>query len=455
VQTRLYNLWVKIRTSFWFVPALIVIAAIAAFFLLLNIDKEYQNSAFLFLNFLDPISSSGARVILSTIAGSMITVAGTVFSITIVTLTLAATQFGPRLLRNFMRSTVNQLVLGSYIATFVYCLCVLGSVEPSGEENFVPSFSVNFAVFLALFNVGLLIYFIHHVAVSIQAETIIHNVNSDLIRSIEEFFPEESEKDSSHTMTQSDTTSSSAIMDKDLTFIKSDAFGYLQAIDKEALADIAKQHKIQMILQQKPGVFITRGMPLAGIQHNKSLDDATCNKLRNTFLLGAERTAEQDVEYAIHQLVEIAVRALSPGVNDPFTALACIDYLGSVICRIIYREFPSKHLLDDDQNILITLKTVNFDGIVNAAFDQIRQHGRDNAAVLTRLLEVFNNTLAQTNSAEQQEVLLCQAEMVHRAGLENLPEKRDRDDIEERFQGIKALLNNNSDSLSLTAAIAP
>jgi uncharacterized membrane protein len=175
LQTRLFNLWEQLRTSFWLVPALMVAAAIAVFLVLLSLDREYQSDSFLFLSFLDPISASGARTLLSTIAASMITVAGTVFSITIVTLTLASTQFGPRLLRNFMQSMINKIVLGSFISTFVYCLCVLGSVEPAGKESFVPGLSVNLAVIFALFNVGILIFFIHHVATSIQVETVINN----------------------------------------------------------------------------------------------------------------------------------------------------------------------------------------------------------------------------------------------------------------------------------------
>lgn len=435
MQTRLYNLWEKLRTSFWLVPALMVAFAICVFLLLLNLDREQQNSAFLFLSFLDPISASGARIVLSTIAGSMITVAGTVFSITIVTLTLASTQFGPRLLRNFMQSTVNKVVLGSFISTFVYCLCVLGSVEPAGRESFVPGLSVNFAVILALFNVAILIYFIHHVARSIQVETVIHNINCDLIKNIENFFSEKSESNEGEALSlvRSDSSSKNSKEDNEIVAWE---HGYLQAIDKDALRKFACENEVSLTLIQRQGDYITRGMPLVAVGRNQSFSEEACTTLRKAFLLGAQRTSEQDVEYSIHQLVEIAVRALSPGVNDPFTALGCIDYLGSVICRIMERDFPAEHLFGEDDEVLVTLKVVSFSGIVRAAFDQIRQHGSNDAAILIRLLEVLCNAIKLTEDSEQEKILLRQAEMVHRAGSKNLPEEHDRNDLDERFETI-------------------
>lgn len=435
MQTRLYNLWEKLRTSFWLIPSSMMVAAIAAFLILLNIDRKYEFDAFLFFSFLEPISASGARVILSTIAGSMITVAGTVFSITIVTLTLASTQFGPRLLRNFMGSKFTQVVLGSFISTFVYCLCLLGSVEPAGYDGFVPGLSVNFAFALALSNVAILIYFIHHVATSIQVETVINEINNDLIKNIEIFFPHKRESEDQ----EADSNDDHIDENEEFETIDSEQYGYLQAVDIDAIEKLACQAKTRLILKLRAGVYVNRGMPLVCLNKDNGLDDDMRHELQKAFLLGPQRTSEQDVEYSVHQLVEIAVRALSPGVNDPFTALGCIDYLGSFICRITDRTFPAKHLLDEDKNILITFQNVTFSGLIAAAFDQVRQHGRDNAAVLVRLLEVFRTVIEQVEDIEQEKVLLRQAEMVHRSALANIPEEYDLQDIEDRYQLILRL----------------
>lgn len=218
--------------------------------------------------------------------------------------------------------------------------------------------------------------------------------------------------------------------------IVSKQYGYIQAIDRQALEELARHNKVGLNILQRPGNYITRDMALVSIDENKSLDEKACAKLRAAFLLGSERTSEQDIEYSIDQLVEIAVRALSPGVNDPFTALTCIDYLGSVICRVTDREFPSAHVCDEDQNILISFKIVSFSSIVSAAFNKIRQHGSGDAAILIRMLEVLYNAIKLTKDPEQQQILLQQAEMIHRSGLANLPEQFDQNDLEERFQQI-------------------
>lgn len=427
MYTRLINIWEKLRTSFWLVPAAIVLAALAAFLILLEFDRDYESSAFLFFDFLEPLSPSGARIILSTIAGSMITVAGTVFSITIVTLTLASNQFGPRLLRNFMQSTINQVVLGSFIATFVYCLCVLGSIEPAGRESFVPGLSANFAIVLAIFNVAILIYFIHHVAISIQVETVIKIVNQDLIKSIHEFFPEKGGKEKDGAIAKLDENPNQHI-------VHAKSYGYLQAINSQALEAIADECNFTLTLEQKPGVFITKGLPLVCISHNHPLSEENEAEISSAFLLGSQRTSEQDVEYSIHQLVEIAVRALSPGVNDPFTAIACIDYLESMICQIMERNFPASCAADSTGRVLVKYKIVTFSGIVKSAFDQIRQHGSENAAVLLRLLNAIRTCYSMCENDNQKKVLLRHAEMIYRAGMNNLPEDNDKKEIEEIYE---------------------
>lgn len=415
-----------------------VSASLVAFLALLNLDRDNQYDAFLFIGFLEPLSPTAARLILSTIAGSMITVAGTVFSITIVTLTLAAKQFGPRLLRNFMQSTVTQIVLGSFLSTFVYSLCLLGSVETEGSESFVPGLSVNIAVVMALSSVGILIYFIHHVATSIQVSTVISNVYGDLINQLQTQFPEKSENNVNQTECDIETLDAA----ENTVKIAAQQCGYLQAIDHGAIESLARRNKSRFTLEQRSGIYITHGMPLVSHSHEVTLAEADQEEVRKAFILGIERTPEQDVEYAIHQLVEIAVRALSPGVNDPFTALECIDYLGSVLCQIAERSFPASHAFDEDENLIVVYKVVTFEGIVGAAFDQIRQHSRGNVAVVIRLLEIIHNAIQHDVEPEHRDVLLNHAKMIHRAGMENMSEELDRKDVNERFQAITDYLDS-------------
>lgn len=227
LHTRIGNLWEKIRGSFWFIPSLMSVGAIAGFFLLQEIDQRYPRLTYTFFSDMEPIGADGARTLLSTIAGSMVTVAGTVFSITIVALALASNQFGPRLLRNFIRNPSNQIVLGSFISCFLYCLCVLTSIQPQEESFYVPRLSVYMAMLLAMFNVGVLIYFIHHIATSIQADQVVHEVSEELIlrmRSLKVDFGE-----------QKVMTGKRLSKPPGLTFSKritTDEWGYIQVLDR-------------------------------------------------------------------------------------------------------------------------------------------------------------------------------------------------------------------------------
>jgi len=251
----------------------------------------------------------------------MITVAGVAFSITIVALTLASSQFGPRLLRNFMRDTGNQIVLGTFIATFIYCLLVLRSVYSVGGHDFVPGISVTFAIALAVANVGALIYFIHHVSTSIHADRVIAAVYNELSEHIQRLFPEE-------------------------------------------LLKIAEEHDMLIDLQFRPGEFIVVGTALAKVKSAEHLKENLVEQIASSFILGPQRTPEQDAEFAIHQLVEVAIRALSPGINDPFTAITCIDHLGSALCILTGRVFPSPYRYDEEGNLRFIAKPLTFEGIL-------------------------------------------------------------------------------------------
>lgn len=194
MKTKILHFLEQIRTSFWFIPSLMAFSAIILSYVMVQLDK----SQILHVGLLDTVlysgSAEGSRTVLSTIAGSMITVAGVVFSITIVALTMAASQFGSRLLRNFMGDRVNQIVLGAFIATFLYCLLVLQSIHYDGKEIFVPRVATSLSLILVLADFGILIYFFHHVSVLLQAEKVIESVSRELSGTINRLFPEEEVK---------------------------------------------------------------------------------------------------------------------------------------------------------------------------------------------------------------------------------------------------------------------
>ncbi len=385
----------------------------------------------------------GARALLSTVAGSMISVTGITFSITIVVLTLASSQFGPRLLRNFMRDTGNQVVLGVFLATFVYCLMVLRRVHGAADQMFVPHLAVSLGLALALGSLGFLLYFIHHVAQSIQAENVIAGVSRDLDEAIDQSYPEMIGNAFDEAAVSAQETEPE-IPSTEVVPIAACASGYVQAIDGEGLIQLAKESDLVFQVICRPGDFVIAGSPVVRAWPAARAKPKIGDAIDKTFLLGDQRTGEQDIEFAAHQLVEVALRALSPGINDTFTAINCIDRLGASLARLAARDTPSSHRYDEDNQLRVITGVDTFEGMLNTAFDQIRQNGRTNAAVTIRLLEIIRDIAPHVHRRKHRAALLRQARMIERGSHDGLPEEEDRKDVQERFaQASNALSPTN------------
>lgn len=378
----------------------------------------------------------GARAVLSTIAGSMVSLTGITFSITVVALTLASTQFGPRLLRNFLRDRGNQIVLGTFIATFLYCLLVLRSVRGTDQHVFVPHLSVTAGILLVIASVGVLIYFIHHVAQSIQAAHVIALVGKDLDEILDRLYPETIGAESPGP----DLTSKPDFADK-TTPAKAMRSGYIQAIDSEGLMKLAVTHDVVIQVNCRPGHHVIAGSVLVNVCSAEGVDKELATGINEVFILGSERTGEQDAEFAVNQLVEVAVRALSPGINDPFTAINCIDRLGVSLAKLTKRSIPSPYRYDANNKLRVIADFNAFADLTNAAFNQIRQAGRNNAAVTIRLLEVIAEIAGHARRDGDRSALLHQAILIERSSHSSLPEEEDRKDVRRRFEAAERALN--------------
>ena len=345
-NVKIAKFWDSLQSSYLFVPAVIVVSAIALAVAMLTLDRQGNYGVLENWGWIYTGSTDGARAMLSAIAGSTITVAGTVFSITIVALQLAASNFGPRLLRNFMKDVSNQVVLGTFIGTFIYCLLVLRTVRGDGDDynSFIPQLSVTVALALAIASISLLIYFIHHASTIIQASHIISEVSADLDRATDRLFPEKIGRGLSESGRQ--VAEIPANFDEDAYPIKATNSGYLQVIDDEKLMQITSQQELIVRLEFRPGKFIVQGSELMMVYPGKRVNQKLTKKFRDVFILGTERTEQQDIEFPIHQLVEVALRAISPAVNDPFTAIRCIDRLSAGLSRLAGRDFPSPYRYD-------------------------------------------------------------------------------------------------------------
>jgi uncharacterized membrane protein len=396
--------------------------------------------------------AQGASAVLQTIGGSMITIAGVVFSLTLVALSLASSQFGSRLLRNFMRDTMTQVVLGTFVATFLYCLVVLRTIRRAEESLFVPRLSVTVGVFLAIASIWVLIYFIHHVAVSIQADEIVGRIGAELADGIDRIFPEATSRGGAGPAAGPAEAGVPADFEREAAPIEAAQDGYLQIIDMDALIELAKQEDAVFRLVRRPGHYVVSRTTLVLAWPAARITDRLKDRVNAAFVLGNQRTTAEDVEFAVQELVEIAVRALSPGINDPFTAIACVDRLSSALCRLARRDLPSPYRVDERNHLRVVASSSTFADIVDGAFDQIRQSSRTSAAVTLRLLDAIGVVATSTEPEDRRAVLRRQAEMIVRGGREGLTECLDRATVESRYRAVAHLLCPSDHSPSRAVA---
>lgn len=366
-------------------------SAIVLSYVLLEVDTRLSAEAVRDLGWLYSFGPEGARAVLSAIASSMITVAGLTFSITMLTLQLASSQFGPRLLRNFMRDRGNQLVLGTFIATFVYCLLVLRTVRGTEVSSFVPHLSVAVGVLLAIASLAVLIYFIHHVATSIRIESVLAELAAETRSTIDRLYPARLGRSPAPAQIDSFQGCASPQMEFPTRAICARRSGYVQRIDEAALMRIATRSDLVVRVEARPGRFVPEGAPLLSIWPRQCISDEVAAQLQDLLIIGADRTPYQDLAFSIRRIVEIAQRALSPGINDPTTALYCIDRLSEALNHLADRDMPSPMRFDDRGNLRVLSDVNTLEEMARPALTAIARYGIGDADVVQHLLEVIDD----------------------------------------------------------------
>ncbi len=364
--------------------------AIGLSFLLIEFDTWLDVGNVSDFGLLYTFGPEGARAILSVIASSMITVASLIFSITMLSLQLASSQFGPRVLENFMRDRSNQFVLGTFVATFLYCLVVLRSVRGTGDTGFVPHLTVAFAVLLAAFGVAVLIYFIHHMATSIRIETLLKRLVTDGRAAVDSHFPERRGHGPPKHAEETDAHRLPNDFDVGFEQINADRSGYVQRIGWNALMRIATKHDLILRIDCRPGLFVTAGECMVSVYPSDRVTDAVADSLRGGLVIGRSRTVDQDLEFSIWRIVELAQRSLSPGINDPTTAIYCIDRLGELFSRMSGRDVQSPIHLDKNGQLRIKTEVENPAELVCHAFSAIARYGISDVDVVTRLVNIMD-----------------------------------------------------------------
>ena len=375
MKARLRQLAGDLAETFWLLPATMVAAGLMLALALVRLDatgaapRWVVHSPWLYGG-----GGTGARTLLGAVASSMISVAGTVFSITIAALTLAAGQMGPRLLRNFTRDRGNQFALGMLLATFTYALVVLRSVRTVGEGDFVPRLAMTVGMLMAIASVGTLVWFVGHIAGRINVDTVVELVSNDLDEAIGRLTLREPPP-----APPPPWIGAAAVTDA--------RRGYLQHFDAEGLAAWAAARGVRVRMKVRPGDYVFPGMAVAELSAGEEAQAAGVAVTR-AMALGPSRVGASDLEYAVRQLVEVAVRALSPGINDPNTAIAVLDRLGAALCAMVSLHLPSG-VWEIDGAAVLTAPSVTYDGLVDGMLHTIRQNAAGSLSVRIRMMEVL------------------------------------------------------------------
>ena len=383
MPAKLRSWWYEIRGSLWFLPSILTAAAIVLATVSVWIDQRWLLDRHAQIGWLFGGGVDGARGVLQAIASTMITVTALVFSITVVALQLASSQLSPRVLRTFMADRGNQTVLGFFIGTFTYALLVLRVVHSPLEDAdaFVPSLSVTLAIVLALISVGLLIFFVHHAANAMRASVVIDRAAWATRERIDQLYPEQDESDR--------PVAPEPAAPRVISTVCTKSGGYLQAIDIGTLLAFADRHAMTIRVEPTVGDFLFPGEPLASIWPTDSEETDAEGAIRDAFVLGLERTLHADVAFGFQQLSDIAVRSLSPGINDPTTAIICIDRLGDLLVHLSHRGQPPTVRKEDEGEGRLIVREPSFADLLDIAFDQIRHYGAGDPTVMAHLLRTL------------------------------------------------------------------
>ena len=436
-MNRLTRLWLNLNASLWFLPVLMVTVFLALALGLVFIDENINHSWERNYPMLFGAGAEAARSMLAALAGSMITVAALIFTLTLTTLAQVSSQYSPRIIWTFMRDRGNQMVLGYFVGLFAYCILVLRTIRGVNKEQFVPSLAIACAIFLALLSIAVLIFFIHHLASSINAYNIVHHVMRDTKEVIEQLFPVEAGEAADEDEAQA--------FDKEISQLRwhtmpAQASGYLQSVDDKRLLRIARQYHCVVRMELAVGSFVAEGSPLVAVASGSKdlpLPKEAEEQLYLAYGIGNQRTVEQDATFGIRQIVDIAIKALSPGVNDTSTAIICVDHLGALLAFLGERSLGSRLRSDAAENriMLIASRPVYAD-YITTAFDQIRISGAANVAILLRLLVALETALQRTGAPARRQVLHQQCELIGEVAERNLESDYERNQIRNRLADV-------------------
>ena len=407
---RVIKFWEDLEQRIWVIPALASVLGVAGAMGLATLDRESE--AALRLPWVPMVQdAASARELMSTVAGTFIGAAASLFSITLVAMTLASQQYGPRLLANFMSDRISQAVLAGFIGGAAYCLMVLWSIE-DGATMFVPSFAVSVGMAWALAGLGIMIYFLYHIAESMRLSRILSNIGESMELAIELRYPSTI---GNSTPVQGPVDADHLEFERDAHPICANGFGYVQTVAGSQIMDLACENDLVITLQLRPGQFVSPGKEIARVYPSSAqLGEDIVDGIGDSFLLGIERSPAQDIEFLFQKLCDIANKALSPAVNDPYTAIMSVDRIGLGIVQFLREETISPVRYDDEGRVRVIARgATSLALLLDTCFESIRHYAAADLKVLTRIIEVLADLAPHLRTHEERQLTLSQVERTH------------------------------------------
>jgi uncharacterized membrane protein len=355
---------------------------------------------------------------------------------TLVTLALVSSQYTSRILRNFMRSRVTQTVLGLFAGIFTYCLIVLRTIRGGDEGAFVPSLAVFFGVVLALGGVGILIFFIHHISSSIQASNIIASVAEETMAAVDRIFPE---KLGNGPVDGDEDQSPLPLPERKWQAVSARGNGYIQSVDNAAFLRLARKHQTIVRMERSIGEFVVHDTTLVSLALENPPGKEIITDLHAAYSIQRYRTVERDSAFGIRQIVDMALHALSPSINDTTTAVMCVDYLTAILARLASRNIPSSHRYEEGELRVITMGPT-FDSLLAESFDQIRGSAQGNVAIMLRMLGALQTIAGLTAGPGRRRAFRDQVRWIAELAERTVESAHDRARIDTRLVRVREAL---------------
>jgi uncharacterized membrane protein len=402
--------WDRLRVSFWFTPAILALMAVLLAWTMYWLDGQIPNELLANSRFILSGDVDQLRTTLVTIATTVLATAGVVFTLLTLPLSTVAAQYGSRLLRVFLGDRTTQFVLGMFVGTFVYCIAAATSIQPVEIESDAPQITASVGLLLMMATFGTLILLVQHISIMLQAPNIAAAAGAELRNVVG--VVNAADLRSGEITEQTPPVIGIALTEAEAYPVRSRHVGYIQTLDPEILLTVAQERDLVVRLVHKPGDYVWEGEEIALVWPASRFNAQLEKQLRRSIRIGNQRTPTQDVECAVNQLVEMAVRAMSAAINDPFTAMTCLDHIGNGLVLFAQQGGENLNTYDRHGQLRLVFEPVTFEQLLSAAFDMLRHASCDNATVLSYMLDVIDVIGQEIVAPEHRQLLQEHARLI-------------------------------------------